>query len=135
MEEKWKFVPQPAFCYLYFVSEPTDVRKLSHDEITEPTPSDLTPKTLFSLEQKNKYSPLAKTDAETTGKLNFDPKTNQNIRIDNGTKPIATQQIIENSMPTQPQTLSMLSKALTNQKPMTLKLLQTTKKTKVPLSY
>ena len=91
------------------ISKPTDLRKLSHDEITEPTPSDLTPKTPFSPEQKNKFSPQAKIDAETTGKLNFDPKTNQNIRIDNGTKPMATQQIIENAMPTRPSTNSLQS--------------------------
>ena len=83
-----------------FVSKPTDVRKLSLDEITEPTSSDLTPKTPFSLEQKNKYSPLAKTDAETSGKLNFDPKTNQNIRKYkfNVRNRWQTKQIIENAM-------------------------------------
>ena len=49
---------------------------------------------------------------------------------------MATQQIIENAMPSQPSTNSFnAEQTLTNQKPMTLKFLQTTKKTKVPFSY
>ena len=98
-----------------FVSKPTDIRKLSHNEITEPTPSDLTPKTPFSLEQKNKYSLLVKTDAETTEKPNSDPKTNQNIRIDNGRNRWPRNKLLKLLCPPGlPQTLSILSKPETH---------------------
>ena len=49
------YLPRSQLPNTNFVSKPSDIRKLSLDEITEPTPSDLTPKTRFSVEQKNKH--------------------------------------------------------------------------------